>query len=565
MHVQNQEKWSVETEVLVVGSGAAGLTAAIVAHDGGAKVILLEKSSQFGGATAVSGGGLWVPNNRFLRAGYKIDVWDPKKKAWVKESDSKEKALRYMKRSSLGMSTDELMETYVNTINEACNYLEENTRLKFSHARLLPEYYPEWGPDGAAQSGRSIEPQLYDMKKMPPEIAEKIRITPTSMPLLIDEIDSWGGLATFSTRWDLELIGKRMVDRIMGGGVALVAALVHSCHDRGIDMRLDTSARHLVVEGGRVIGVFAEHEGKELRIHAKKGVILCAGGFEWNESMVSCFLRGPMVGPLSPPHNTGDGHRMGAEVGAQLTLMYDAWWFPSTHVPGDEYDGKPYYKTLLYEKGLPGTMIVNKYGNRFTNEAANYRGLLRVWHTWDPVKYEYTNIPAWLILDQACHERYTILLVPPMGELPEPPFKRGDTLKELAEKANIDPDGLEEMVKRFNKYAKEGRDPEFHRGESWYDKFYGDSNWKPNPSLGPIEKPPFYAIEVLPGCLGTCGGLKINKRAQVIDHDNRPISGLYAAGNNTGTIMGMGYPGGGATLGPAVCFGYIAGKEVVKE
>jgi succinate dehydrogenase/fumarate reductase flavoprotein subunit len=566
-------KWDIETDVVVVGSGAAGLTAAIVAHDRGAKVVLLEKSSLFGGATAFSGAGMWCPNNKFLRAGYEVDVWDPKNKTWVKRridgNVGREMAIKYMKRLSMGMVSDEMIETYVDTVWRALDYLEEHTRLKISHVRLMPEYYPEWSEFGAVRSGRTVEPAPYDFKQMPEELRDKIRVHPAYAPFTIDELDHWGGQAA-TDAMDLEMLGKRMVEGIHTMGVAFVGALVHSCYDRGIDMRLNTTAKDLVVENGRVVGVIAEHEGKELKIHAKKGVVLAAGGFEWDEYMVKHFLRGPMLGPVSPPHNTGDGHRMGMKVGAKLSQMQEAWWFPATaHFPGDTYDGKVSYRTVLYEKAFPGTIVVNKYGKRFVNECANYRSVHRAWFTYNPSKHEFTNIPSFLIFDQACHRRYTIAMVAPFDEFPDPPVKKGNTIRELAEKAGIDPEGLEETVKKFNQYAREGKDPEFHRGESWYDQFYGDLRYKehgvPHPNLAPIEKPPFYAIEYTVGCLGTCGGLLINTKAQVLDWNDKPIPGLYAAGNNTGTCMGMGYPGGGSTVGPAVCFGYIAGKEIVKE
>jgi len=567
----SSEKWDLETDVVVVGSGAAGLTAAVVAANEGLKVILLEKTDKFGGATAFSGGGIWCPNNKFLRDGYQVDVYDKEKKTWVKQridgEIGREMAIKYLKRLALGMSSDKLIETYVDTIWRAVDYLEQHTRLKVGHVRLMPEYYPEWSEYGAVRSGRTVEPELYDVKTMPPELAEKIRLPPLTYPVKIDEIDHWGGTQC-AYEWDLELIGKRVGERLVGMGLALVCALLHSCYEKGVDLRTETPVRHLIVKGGRVIGIIAEHRGKELWIHARKGVILCAGGFDWNESMTKAFLRGPSKGPAGPPCNTGDGIRLGIEVGAQLSQMTEAWWYP-TGPTWMTYEGKPVYFSLLYEKACPGTIIVNKYGKRFVNECTNYRSLGRAWHVYDPAKHEFPNYPSYLIFDQACHRRYMILTISPFDELPEPPFYKGETLRELAQKINVDPDGLEETVKRFNLYAKEGKDPDFHRGESWYDQFYGDYKWKerglPHPNLAPIETPPFYAIEILPGYLGTAGGLLINEKAQVLDWDNKPISGLYAAGNNTATCMGMGYPGGGGTIGPAICFGYIAAKEVAKQ
>ncbi len=567
----NIKKWDIETDVTVVGSGAAGLTAAnVAAIEGAKKVVVLEKTDQIGGATTFSGGGAWVPNNKFLRMGFKVEAWDPVKKVWnwkrIDNEEGRQMAIRYAKNCSLGYSTDELIETYVDTAWKAADYLEDNTHLKWAHTRFMPEYYPEW--DGAVRAGRTIEPQLIDCKNMPAKVVEMLRMAPQGFPILIDENDKWGGLNTIVVpgAWDMGVILERGNNNIVAMGLALIAALAWSCYDNKIDIMTETVARRLVVEDGRVVGVIAENNGKELAIQARKGVILCAGGFEWNPLFTKNFTRGPMAGPVSPPVNTGDGQRMGMLVGAQMSQMQDAWWFPTISFPGDSYEGKPSYRIILYDKGAPGCIWVNKYGKRFTNECTNYRSVMRVFGNYDAVKHEWSNFPAYMIVDEACHKAHLVAQTPPDEELKTPPFVKANTLRELAEKAGIDPDGLEETVKNFNKFAEKGVDPEFHRGESWYDKLYGDKFYKgSNPAVGPLKTPPFYAIPVLPGVLGTAGGVAINKNAQVLDYDNKPIAGLYAAGNNTGCVLGWGYPAGGSTIGPAITMGYIAGKKIAKE
>jgi succinate dehydrogenase/fumarate reductase flavoprotein subunit len=557
------EKWDIEVDVVIAGTGAGALTAAIVAHDRGAKVIVLEKTDKAGGSSAVSGGAVWVPNNKFLRAGFKPEFWDPKKKTWVKEEDSKDKTFKYLKAIAAGRSSDELIKTYNETVSEACEYLEEKTHVEWSHVTLMPDYFPEW--EGGAKGGRIMEAKLISLNDLPPDVVERVRMSPTTLPLLLEELIKWGGLATMTSgKWDFNLIGERTKNRLYGWGTALIARLLHSCLERGIEIRYNTPATRLVVENGRVVGIIAEHEGKKLRIRTRKGVILATGGFEWHDKMSEAFLRGPMKGPMSPPHNTGDGHRMAMEVGAQVGLMSEAWWFPTVYTM-DNYDGKPYYRGVFFEKVLPGVIIVNKYGKRFANEGVNYFDFTRAMHTWDPNKHEYPNIPAWMIFDERVHQKYTIFTMFPGAEPTDPPFKWANTLKELAEKTGIDAEGLEETVKKFSENAKKGKDPEFNRGESYFDRFYGDPDWKPNPTLGPIEKPPFFAIEVYSGCLGSCGGLKINAKAQVLDYEDKPIPGLYAAGNVTAAVSGGGYPSSGITIGAGICFGYIAARELTKQ
>ncbi|MFT4947838.1 MAG: 3-oxosteroid 1-dehydrogenase [Natronomonas sp.] len=255
---------------------------------------------------------------------------------------------------------------------------------------------------------------------------------------------------------------------------------------------------------------------------------------------------------------------MGMEVGAKLGNMNEAWWCPAGHVPGEEWeDGSPLYRILLAERTLPGTMMVNEDGQRFCNESGNYVDLGKTFREFDPHEYDYANLPAYVVFDDSARERYALLTVMPDQDDPEW-LVSAETLEELAEKKGIDPEGLREQVDRFNEYAREGADPEYHRGESAHDRRTGDGETD-HPNLGPLDEPPFYAIDVHAGSLGTKGGLVTTPQAEVVDLDEDPIPGLYAASNSTAHVMGIGYAGGGGTVGPNVVFGSLAGESAAER
>lgn len=533
-----QANWEREYDVVVVGSGAAGLTAAILAADNDAKVCVVERSDKYGGSSAVSGGMLWVPLNHHM--------------AEVGIQDSREEALAYLQKVTMGESDSAALELYVDTAHEMISYLEANTPLRTEASPVYPDYHPEWS--GGKRGGRSLDNKPFDTKTLG-DVMPRLRRSPMFPPMTVREWEDWG----LPQNFDFTLIGQRYQDGIATMGAALVGALLKGCLQRGIDLIPETRVVDLIREGD-VRGIIALQGEKRVTFHARKGVILASGGFEWNKAMEKQFLRGPEMAPASPPWNEGDGIKAGMAIGAQLGLMQEAWWMPMVRVPGEELDGHMLFRLLLNERTWPGSIIVNRKGQRFVDEAYNYNDMIKAFHTFDPTAYEYSNIPAYLIFDDAFRQKYSVITTMP-GE-PVPSFvQEGATLSELAEKLGIDPVGLEETVSRFNTQARQGCDPEFHRGESYYETYYGDKTSPVSPCLAPLETGPYYAVEVYAGALGTKGGLKTDQNGQVLDVTGKLIGGLYGCGNVSASIMGPGYPGAGATLAPGMLFGYLAGKH----
>ena len=548
MFFKKGQRWDLETDLLVIGSGGAGLTGAIVAHDRGAKVLVLEKSGKVGGTTAVSGGVLWIPNNHHMP---EVDI-----------DDSREDALTYMKRLSDGRSDEALIEAYIDTAPQMIRYLEDKTPLQFSSLKRYPDYHPEF--EGGRPGGRSLDPGLFNTHELG-EWADRLRRSPVfgPVPMTVGEATDWG---VFSKPLSLPYakLAQRYKDGLVCYGGALMGPLLAACLERGIEPRLETPAHSLVVEDGRVLGAEAESPGGSLRIKARKGVLLASGGFEWNKEICAAFLGGPLTHPNSPPFNDGDGLKMAMGVGAKLANMNEAWWCPSVVIPGEEYEQRQLNRGDFAIRSMPHSIMVNRKGQRFVNEAHNYNDMAKAFSVFDPVDYERTNLPCWLVFDQNYLEKYALITVVPGMPAPEW-ISTAPTLEALADQLGIDPVGLKGSVERFNQFARDGVDQDFRRGESLYDHFYGDPEHQPNPNLGVIEKGPFFALEVHPGAIGTKGGPVVNSNAQVLNISNEVVEGLYAAGNVMAGITGPGYPGAGSTIGTAMTWGYIAGLHLTQS
>jgi 3-oxosteroid 1-dehydrogenase len=348
--------------------------------------------------------------------------------------------------------------------------------------------------------------------------------------------------------------------RMLSLGQALAGGLRAGLLRGGVPVWLDTPMTGLEVRDGRVTGVRATRDGEPVTVRARRGVLIATGGFERNEEMRRRYQRAPAGAQWTTgaPGNTGDGILAGLDLGAATGLMDDAWWGPSIALPGG-----PYF--CLAERSLPGCLLVNGAGQRFVNESAPYVDAVHAMY--DGNTPENPHIPAWLVFDQRYRDRYVFAGLPPGRALPRRWYAAGSVVRAgdlagLAQAAGVAADGLAKTVTRFNEFAAAGRDEEFGRGESAYDRYYGDPRVRPNPNLAALARPPFYAVRIVPGDLGTKGGLSTDSRARVLREDGTPIPGLYAAGNASASVMGHSYAGAGATIGPAMTFGYIAARSM---
>ncbi len=532
---------SSEVDVVVLGSGAAGLTAALAATDAGAQVALFEKADVLGGSTAISGGVCWVPLNHHQDA------------AGV--PDSREDALAYLASLSLDRMDAELAETFVDNGRQTIAWLEDTTPLRFTVVPQYPDYHPE-NPGGRPDGGRSLDPGLFSYRSLG-TWADRVARSRRSVHLTITDTTLGGGTGYL----DDEELRRRVAEDLRGCGNALVGPLLAALLERGVEPVLGARATDLLLlEDGRVAGVRLTVGGDDVEVRARRGVVLATGGFEWSADLVAELLRGPMTAPAGVPTNTGDGLLMAMRVGSRLANIGQAWWVPVVRVPGDIAFGEPRATLVNRERTLPGGIMVNARGRRFTNEATNYNALGGAFHQLDPVTFGFTNLPAWLVFDQAYADRYGSFGTP-AGEPVADWIPRAGSLDELADLVGIDPAGLVATVERWNTMVHDGSDQDFHRGDSAYDRWSGDGDFRftKASTLGRIDAPPFYAVPVESGTLGTSGGPRTDARGRVLDTRSRPIPGLYAAGNVAAAPTAMAYGGAGGTLGPILVFGRLAG------
>ncbi|WP_439888369.1 FAD-dependent oxidoreductase [Pseudomonas sp. MBLB4123] len=562
----NEDKiyWDECCDVLVVGSGAGAMTAALRAHDLGLDVLLIEKSAQYGGTSAVSGGGIWIPNNHRIAA--------------LGGSDSVEEGIRYIRAVTQGEIDDGRIEAYVEHGRAMVEYLEAHSRVRFEAQPRYADYYPE--VEGGKPGYRSMDPLPFDaaelgeefLRMRPPSpgtlMLGRMAMTMQEAQVLLCRGPGWLGLtAKLMWRYWRDWRGRRLSrrDRFLTLGNALIGALRASLCDRGVPLWLNCALQELIVADGRVGGVLASREGQPLRIKARHGVVLAAGGFERNQAMREQHLPQPSQAAWSatPPHNTGDALRAGQAIGAATALLEHSWWAPTVHVAGEEKQ-----RALFVERTLPGCILVDSAGQRFVNEAAPYTDIVYAMYAHN--REGATSVPCWMVFDAEFRRKYPCGALLPGYAQPDwqvPKHLRGyyhkaASLEALAAQIGVDPTGLAHSVARFNPMAIAGVDEDFHKGESAFDRYYGDPNMRPNPCLAPLSKGPYYAVRIDAGDIGTKGGLLTDTQARVLHVDGQPIAGLYAIGNCAASMMGRTYPGAGSTLGPAMVFGFRAAEHI---
>ena len=546
-------------DVVVVGAGGAGMAAALRAADLGLDTVLVEKSAYFGGSTARSGGGVWIPGNYALRAAGQVDA------------DDAERARLYLD-SIVGDDVPKSRrDAYLERGPEVMDFLRDRTPVRFAWVPQYADYHPEQ-PGGRA-AGRSVEPVPLDARFLGDEL-QRLHPQYTKAPanLIVTQADfrrislglrTWRGPVTMAKVLARRLVSLLRGRRMYAMGNALAIGLRQGLVDAGVPVHYETELTDLVLEGGRVVGVLVKHGGEVREVRARRGVVLGSGGFEKNLELREKFQPQPtsVDWTTGSQFNTGEGILAGVAAGAEVDLMDDAWWGPTIPLPSG-----PWF--CLAERNLPGSIIVNADGRRYMNEALPYVEAVHAIYAGEATGVP--HVPSWMVIDQRYRNRYLFAGLSPRQPFPGRWYKhgtvrRGDTLDELAAEIGVPPDHLRATVDRFNGFARTGTDEDFHRGESAYDKYYSDPTVKPNPSLHAIDQGPFYAVKIVPGDLGTKGGLVTDARARVLRADGSPIPGLYAAGNCSSAVMGHTYAGPGATIGPALTFGYLAAEDLARS
>ncbi|RVU22169.1 FAD-dependent oxidoreductase [Streptomyces antnestii] len=538
-------------DVVVVGSGAAGFAAAITARLRGLTALIVEKTDRYGGSTALSGGAIWVPGNFHLdEAGL---------------GDTYEKARAYLDATVGDRVPGDRKDAYLRHGPRMVREFHDRTDVRFMYTPGYSDYFPE-ALGGMAQ-GRSTEPCVVDFKKLGPLAKDMRRAGLPTYGLTITSYDfrflnmvarTWKGRRT-SVKVGMRAVGAALRGRkLLSLGEALIARMRLSLERLGGDLWLSAPVTELVVEDGKVTGVRVLRDGTERTVHARGGVVLASGGFSHDQALRDKYLPAPTstAWTHASEGQVGDALRLGEDVGAATDLLDKVWGAPSLCPP----DEKPFF--LVADRGIPGMVIVNEAGERYANEAAPYHEFVDRMYAAD--RPDATTVPSWLILDATSKARYIFAGLFPGQAFPkrwrENGFlKQADTVEELAKL--IGAPQLADTVRKFNGFAEKGHDEDFGRGDSVYDRYYGDPTLK-NPNLAPLDKGPFYALPVHPGDIGTKGGLVTDGDARVLREDGTPVAGLYASGNCSAAVMGETYPGPGATIGPAMAFSWAAVNDI---
>ena len=558
-------------DVVVVGSGAAGAMAALRAAEHGMKVLIVEKAHKFGGTSATSGGVMWIPNHQLEGD----------------KGDSRESALEYLD-ATIGVPVNrERLEAFVDEAPKMLDYL------KSTGVQVMAAAWPDYSPDRAgARADRSVIVPTFDGRQLGDDRYALMREQYNRFKLFgryaMDLTETFA-LMMQSKGWRTvaaKVIGRYWKDRStrkishrdrrFTQGAALMGATYEQIFKRGVELRMETKLEQLLVDdGGRVTGIEVSNFGRKYQVMARHGVILAAGGFEWNQELRDRFY--PVPGLTRHSSTPEDGNRGEAlieaeKIGASTEHTEQGWWMPTMTLPMPKASNFHEIHQSAFDVGRPWSVVVNRNGVRFVDEACGYdqfgQAMVR-----DHLETG-ANMPCWLIFDSKFRKKFSAGGLMPTVHTPEKKVPadwwdhyvfRADTIEELCRKTHLPVDAVKKTVAKMNEYARTGVDPEFGRGMNPYDQMFGDPSSTPNPNLGPIDKAPFYAVPINNGDLGTKGGLRCDARARVLDQQGNPIAGLYAAGNNSGTPFGDTYPGAGATIGPAMTFGYVAANDIAER
>lgn len=546
--------WDEVYDFVVIGSGG-GASGALKAHAEGMRCLIVEKNPHFGGSTGLSGGVWWIPNNPLMKKrGYE---------------DSYARGRQYLD-AVVGEeqpgSTDARRRAYIENGPRLCEFLMRQG-MEMEAVEFWPDYYADL-PGGESRS-RSVVPKLFNLKELGSWLPKLATYPGFDMPLHSNDVSP---ISTMMTT----LAGKKAVGRMVkqiivdfflgrktrGQGAAMQGRMLKLLLDKKVDLWLNSPVVDLIEENGKVAGVLVRRDGKLVRVAASRGVLISSGGFARNQKLRDQYLPTPTDANLSSANqgDTGEMLEAAIQLGADTHNTDAAIWVLTSRcpdgspAPGQIINGNDYPFLHVIDIGKPGLIMVNQKGQRFVNESASYM------HVGEEM-YRTASVPSWIITDHSNRKRYPwggTTLGAPKKWLESGYLRRADTIEELAVLCGIDPDGLQQTVTRFNRYCEEGKDPDFGRGANAYNHWNGDFSNKPNPSLGPLRKPPYYAITAFPGDVGTFGGLVCDENSRVLRKDGTPIEGLYAAGNCTASVMGKTYPGAGASIGASYVFSYLA-------
>ncbi|MBL4826140.1 MAG: FAD-dependent oxidoreductase [Spongiibacteraceae bacterium] len=554
-------------DVVVVGSGAAGATTALRAAELGLSVLIVEKSHKFGGTSATSGGVMWIPNHQLSPS-----------------DDSREQVMEYLNHLLSSDIQRDRLDAYIDEAPVMAGFL------KSIGVPIVPAAWPDYFADApGARGDRSIICDTFDGRELGEQflhLREQYTRFKVFNRYAMDVVEFFS-LSTRAPGWvktfvkmawrywsdiSTRQLGSR--DRRFTQGSALMGHLYKKVFDRGVELKLETCLEELLVTDGKVTGVKVSNFGRSENIQARHGVVLCAGGFEWNQQLRERYW--PVPGHTrhsSTPEdaNRGEALLAGLKIGAATEHTEAGWWIPTMHMPMPKASNFEETHQAAFDVGRPHSVCVNRNGDRFVDEACSYDAFGEAMVA-DHLTTGANN-PCWLVFDAVFRKKFTAggfmpTMMMPDRKIPKDYWDhyifKADNLEELASKIHVPAGKLVSVVEDMNQYALSGEDPEFGRGSNDYDRMFGDANVKPNPCLGEIKKAPFYAVPINLGDLGTKGGLKADTKGRVLDASNQAIANLYAAGNNAGSPFGNLYPGAGGTIGPAMTFGFIAANHIAE-